>query len=240
MTHKKDQKRLVRARMQKTGESYTAARAALVGRPGKPSPYAAPPKEWPTLAGMSDAAVKAKTGRTWAGWVKELDRAGAHALKHRDIARLLKAEYPEVGAWWTQTVTVGYERIRGLRDVQQNCDGIYEASKSRTFPVDVGTLYAAFKDARRRKKWIGDGWKRIRTATENRSIRTDWDDGTQVNVYFTAEGPTKSSVSVQHTKLANKAGVAKAKELWDARLNALRDVVEEGLNSTTRDAPSSA
>jgi len=221
MTQNKDQKRLVRARMHKTGESYTAARAALVDGASEPPPYAAPPKQWPKLAGMSDSAVQAKTGRTWAGWVKELDRARAYELKHPEIVKYLRANYDQVGPWWGQTVTVGYERIRGLREVQQNCNGAFQASKSRTFAVDVSTLFAAFKDSRRRKKWMGSGWKRVRTATEDRSIRADWDDGTQVNLYFTAKSPTKSSVSIEHTKLASKADAGKAKEAWHARLDAL-------------------
>ncbi|MBL4689726.1 MAG: hypothetical protein JKY37_34375 [Nannocystaceae bacterium] len=228
MTQDKDKKRLVRARMHKTGESYTAARAALTNEAGAHAPYTAPPSQWPALAGMSDSAVKAKTGRTWAQWVKALDSDGAHALKHREIAKLLSANYPEVGPWWTQTVTVGYERIRGLRDVQQTCDGTYAASKSRTFAVDVATLFKALKDPRRRKKWVGEGWKRIRTSTENRSIRVDWNDGTQVNFHFTAKGPAKSSVSLEHTKLATKADVEAAKALWTERFNALGDALDGG------------
>ena len=63
MTKEKDLKRLIRARMDKTGESYTAAKAVLskAASPRKPKlDYA--------LAPMSDDAVKAKTGRAWRGW----------------------------------------------------------------------------------------------------------------------------------------------------------------------------
>ena len=43
MTTQKDFKRVVRARMQKTGESYTAARAHVVGR-GQRAEQALPPR----------------------------------------------------------------------------------------------------------------------------------------------------------------------------------------------------
>src|SRR5437868_148338 len=103
----KDLKRLVRARMKKTGESYTAARAQVLTK--KP----ATPKNYEKLAGMSDASVKKATGCTWNAWVKALDKMGAKEKPHRDIAAMV-ASFGTPN-WWTQTVTVGYERIRGLR-----------------------------------------------------------------------------------------------------------------------------
>ena len=72
----KDFKRLVRGRMQKTGESYTAARAQL--RKQKPVTSAAPrPAQYAAIAGKSDAIIKERTGCTWERWVKALDRAKA-------------------------------------------------------------------------------------------------------------------------------------------------------------------
>lgn len=130
-----------------------------------------------------------------------------------------------MSAWWAQAVTVGYERIRGLREAGQRRGGTYEASKSRTFGVDVSTLYQMCKDARRRRRWLPEGVKKVRTSVEDKSMRLDWDDDTQVNLFFTAKGPAKSTVSVQHGKLSKKADVEKAKAFWDERLNALRDAL---------------
>jgi hypothetical protein len=81
MPTNKDFKRLVRARMQKTGESYTTARAHLLTKKQQSARSAAPaapaaPAAYAKLAGMSDAAVKAKTGCPWERWVKALDRSG--------------------------------------------------------------------------------------------------------------------------------------------------------------------
>ena len=58
MTAQKSFKRLVRTRMDKTGESYTAARAALLA--------AEEPKstEGAALA-MSDEAIRRRIGRGW-------------------------------------------------------------------------------------------------------------------------------------------------------------------------------
>jgi len=230
MPTNKDQKRLVRARMKKTGESYTAARAQVIARktsastPSATRSTAAPRDQWPALAGMSDEKVQAKTGRTWAGWVTALDKAGAAEMSHRDIARHIHDSYPDVPGWWAQMVTVGYERIRG-RAVGQRSDGAYAATKSRTFPVDVATLYAMFHVARRRNAWLPKAVKRVRAAIAKKSLRFDWHDGTQVNLWFEAKGPAKATVSIEHAKLTSKADIAKAKALWADSLDALGEAL---------------
>jgi hypothetical protein len=127
----KDFKRLVRGRMQKTGESYTTARAHL--RKHKPTAAAPPapgpaPADYAKLAGRSDAILKAKTGCSWERWVKALDRAKAYTWPHREIAKYVTVKY-KIPGWWAQTVTVGYERIKGLRAVGQRRDGSFEANK---------------------------------------------------------------------------------------------------------------
>ena len=225
MPRNKDLKRLVRSRMTKTGESYTTARAVLVARNGKSdSSYAAPRKAWPKLAGMADDVVREKTGRTWAEWVAVLDQADAYRLSHRDIARLLSTEF-DVGMWWTQAVTVGYERIRGLRAVGQGRDGRFNAGKSRTFPVGASTLFAMAKDPRRRGTWLPDGPVKVRTAVTDKSVRFDWHDGTQVILHLTPKGPAKTTLTVEHAKLSNKSDVARSKEFWHERLDALGDAL---------------
>jgi hypothetical protein len=93
MTANKDFKRLVRRRMLRTGESYTAARAKLVRKSPAKIDYA-------KLAGMSDAVIKAKTGCTWERWTHALDYVGAHAWPHRRIAEYVHSTFkvPDDGA----------------------------------------------------------------------------------------------------------------------------------------------
>src|SRR3989442_1360712 len=99
MPTNKDFKRLVRARMQKTGEAYTAARAHLLQKKQESRPV-----DYARLAGMmTDAALKARTGCTWERWVKALDRVAAHTWPHREIAHYVHEKY-KVPGWWAQTV----------------------------------------------------------------------------------------------------------------------------------------
>lgn len=224
MPTNKDFKRVVRARMKKTGEAYTAARAQILRTKTPPKPVPAPSASHAKLAGMSDAAVKEKTGRTWDGWVRELDRLGARGWPHGRIAKHLH-EACGVPGWWSQMVTVGYERIHGLRAMGQRLDGAYEASKSKTFAVPVARLYRAWKDARTRAKWLPGVALTIRTATSEKSMRITWPDGTSVAAWFIAKGAAKSQVAVAHAKLAGKADAEARRAYWNERLRALGEVL---------------
>jgi hypothetical protein len=218
MPRQKDLKRLVRTRMQRTGESYTSARAQLVRK--KRSGAARAPNDLAARAGMSDAAIQAKTGRTWREWVQVLDVAGAATWPHRNIARHVHTVCGVPG-WWAQSVTVGYERIKGLRDIGQRRDGSYEANKSRTFDVPVKTLFAACKSAAARKRWLAEPDVKLKSATLPRSVRLLWPDHSVTLLWFTAKGPRKSSVAVQHGKLPDRASVERMKRYWGEKLSRL-------------------
>ena len=222
----KDLKRLVRARMRKTGEAYTTARAQITRKPKtesavKPAARSASAKaEYAAVAGMSDAVIKAKTGCTWEKWVNALDYYGAETMSHREIAELVRTKY-KVPDWWTQTVTVGYERIRGLRARGQRRDGTYEANKSRTFDVPVAKLFDAWAKPAKRGKWLNTPGVKVRTATAPKSMRLGWSDGAIVAVGFTPKGKSKSAVAVQHTKLPDKDTADRVKAYWSERLDTL-------------------
>ena len=223
MPTNKDFKRLVRGRMHKTGESYTTARAHVLKQ--KSSVAITPAAvDYATLAGKSDAILKAKTGCTWERWVKALDRAHAHTWPHRDIAAYVHEKYKLPG-WWAQTVTVGYERIKGLRAIGQRRDGSFDATKSKTFAVPLARLYRAFNDARTRARWLPGVDLTVRTATRDKSMRITWPDRTSVEVGFASRGAAKSQVQLQHGKFADPAAAMRAKQYWAERLGALGEVL---------------
>ncbi len=219
MPAQKDLKRIVRSRMEKTGESYTTARRHVTSKKNLELVPASPPIDYAALAGMSDATIQKKTGHTWAEWVEILDAFGGKDKPHRDVAEHVFSL--GVPGWWSQSVTVGYERIRGLRAVGQRRSGSWEANKSKTFPVSVETLFDAFANARTRKRWLGDIKLKVRTATKPKSIRITWDDGTSVAVWFQAKGAAKSIGGVQHVNLASKEDADRRKKFWSERLDAL-------------------
>jgi hypothetical protein len=242
MPTNKDFKRLVRARMSKTGESYTTARAQLLRRsePGVSSGAAAPAAPpaadlrspapsgpaigYAALAGLSDAALAKATGCTWEKWVFVLDRAGASEWSHRAIADYVHTKY-KVRDWWTQAVAVGYERIKGLRQIGQRRGGLFEANKSRTIAAPAAAITRAFVDARSRRRWLPGVKVTVRTSSPGRSVRLTWDDGTPVEVWLTSKGAAKTAVAVQHRMLASRDDADRRKAFWDGRLKALATVV---------------
>jgi hypothetical protein len=184
------------------------------------------PKSDDVYAGIGSEAVHAKTGKTWKEWFAVLDKAGASKWPHKDIARHLHDECGCPG-WWSQMVTVGYEQARGLRVKHEKCDGEFSASASKTLAVPVSALFTAWNDPKLRAKWLPDGkGMTIRKATENKSLRITWHDGTNVDVNLVAKGADKSQVAVEHGKLAGVADVPRAKEYWSAALAKLQKLLE--------------
>ena len=172
---------------------------------------------------MSDEAVAAKTGRTWREWFRLLDAAGARKMPHRDIARLLHNKH-KVPGWWSQMVTVEYERARGLRAVHQTAAG-FVANVSRTFDASVSALYKAWTDARLRGRWLGAAKCEITTANRNKTVRMAWADGTRSEAYFNPRGTARCQVAVQHSRLKSVSSVKAMKKFWSAAFDRLAAVV---------------
>ena len=234
MPTNKDFKKLVRARMSKTGEAYTAARAHLLRTADSAGARSAPPKpppalapiDYAVLAGVSDAAVKKATGCTWEKWVWVLDRIGADDLSHRAVAEQVQKTW-KVSDWWSQAVTVGYERIKGRRAIGQRLSGAYEATKSKTIGASAAIVYRAFTDSRQRRKWLPGTTVTVRKGTPGKSVRLTWDDGTSVEVWLTPKG-SRTQTAVAHRKLTSKDDIDRRKAFWNEKLGTLASVVEAG------------
>jgi hypothetical protein len=256
MTTQKDFKRLVRGRMQKTGESYTAARASLLTQGARRNGAAAETNghralspalsatrevvpsangaaqskpqtvDFAKLAGMADEKVKAATGCTWERWVWALDQVDAHKWPHREIAQYVHEKF-KVPSWWTQTVTVGYERIKGLREIGQRRTGAWGASKSKTIAAGASTVFKAFKQPKLRTAWLPNKVA-IRAAVPNKSLRLTWEDGTSVEVYLVSKARSKTQVAIEHTKISSREASDRMKAFWSDRLDDLAARLEAG------------
>jgi hypothetical protein len=220
MTTQKSFKRLVRARMEKTGESYTAARARLL--------TAEEPEALDeTALATSDEKIRSRTGRGWEEWFDLLDDWGAAERTHREIARWVAEQQGVVPlAWGAQAVAGSYERARGLRAVGEHADG-FTITASKTVAVPVERLYDAFVDEFERRRWLPDGELRERTATRPRSVRFDWGDGTsRVHVTFLAKEEAKSLAALEHARLSDAVEAERMKAYWRERVATLKEVLE--------------
>lgn len=224
MTRQKSFKRLVRARMEKTGESYTAARTALLSAEEPKATDGTALSMSPVLS-MSEKAIRRRTGRGWEEWFDLLDAWGAAERTHTEIARWVAEEHATNG-WDAQAVTVSFERASGRRAVGEHADG-FRITASKTMAVPVDRLYEAFVDGSVRDRWLPDGTLRERTALKPKSARFDWGEGdTRVNVFFTAKDEAKSSVSIQHERLADGAEAERMRAYWRDRLTTLKAMLE--------------
>ena len=245
MTKQKSFKSRVRARMDKTSESYTAARRQLLAKstpePAAPVDPVAPvasadqvasagqaaPVEAPgARRPYSDAVIRANTGHGWDEWFVLLDGWGAAERPHTEIARWVHQEHG-VGGWWAQGVTVAYEQARGLRAPGQRRGGHFEVSASKTVAVPVERLYEAFADPALRERWLPGAAFEMRTAIPAKSIRANWEDGsTRLVILFSAHGESKSQVALVHERLPDAATAEQLKPWWRERVAALKRLLE--------------
>lgn len=222
MTQQKTFKRRVRARMAKTGESYTAARRILIAQGHRPEPQLAdfrPPVTEERLVGT--------TGRGWLDWLALLDEWGARDHNHKEIAQHLMTVH-EVPGWYAQSITVGYERARGMRAVGQHADG-FAITATRTVATPVERLFTAFTDAEERERWLPGADMRERTATAPKSARYDWEDGTtRVIAGFERLVDGRSRIALAHERLPDADAADAMKGWWRDRLGALKAMLEAG------------
>lgn len=177
-------------------------------------------------AGMSNEAVKKKTGNTWPQWYTIIDKAGGKEMTHQQIVALLRAKHG-VGSWWRQMVTVAYERERGKRTKHETPRG-FQISATKTIAGPVRELYRAWKKPRGRAAWLGRNRMMIRRAAANKTLRMTWADGTSsVEVYFSPKGKNKTQVTVQHNKLSSAANASRMKKYWARKLGILQSSIEK-------------
>ncbi|MDF3040881.1 MAG: hypothetical protein K0Q71_3587 [Thermomicrobiales bacterium] len=242
MTQDKAQKQAIRTRMTKTGERYTTARHYLLDLHRQeqaeadttpPVRDAAPVAEGSTLPprvaepGVSDAAVRRATGKSWDEWFALLDAWDGTTHTHTEIARHVYETYG-IDGWWAQNVTVGYERARGMRALHERPDG-FSMNASKTFSVPVERLFAAFVEHDERERWLEAVELRNRTNQPHKSARFDVLPGeTRLAITFVAKGPQKAVAQLQQDRLTSAKEVADWKALWKEQLDHLAAVLAGG------------
>ena len=169
----------------------------------------------------SDKAVLKSTGKKWEEWFSILNSIGKR-MEHKDIASYLHKEF-QVTGWWSQMITVAYEKEKGLRENHQRPDG-YSISVSKVIGVSVATLHRHCENKELQDKWLSkyDGEMIIRKSTPNKSMRITWADGkTNLDINFYDKGKSKTQIVVQHSKLSDNKQVDKMKLYWRDSLERL-------------------
>ena len=224
-------KQRVRARMTKTGESYTAARLQLLRKAGtgRSAASEAPPVTGEALSSdllTSDDAMRRGSGRGHEEWFGLLDAWGATERRHTAIATWLR-ETHAVPGWWAQNITVAYERARGMRSRHQVADG-FTIGVTRTVAADPARTLAAFTDPDLRRRWLPDVTLRQRPTRARHTARFDWaDPPSRLVVVATPRGTDRTTVSIAHEKLADGESAERLKIAWREWLGLLKQVLEQ-------------
>jgi len=169
----------------------------------------------------SGKAVQKSTGKKWEEWFSIIDSVGK-GMEHKDIASYLHKEF-QVTGWWSQMITVAYEKEKGLRENYQRPDG-YSISVSKVIEAPVSTLYRQCENKEMQDKWLSkyDGNMIIGKSNTNKSMRITWVDGkTNLEINFYHRGESKSQIVVQHNKLSDNKQAEKMKLYWRDSLERL-------------------
>lgn len=167
----------------------------------------------------SDEAVQAKTGRSWDQWTELLDERHGADLNHKALAELVESLH-DAGFWWSQTVAIGYEQLKGKRQANQKSDGSFAASASKTIGASAMDVHKAFTDEDQRNHWL-DGPITVRSATAPKSARLVWPDGSVAAVWIVSKAESKAAVSIDHGPLGDQQAVKEIKTYWKAALERL-------------------
>lgn len=113
-------------------------------------------REGPAVGGISSEAVRKATGRGWEEWLEALDAAGAADWDHKQIVAYLEREHAgATSPWWRQTLTVGYERARGRREVGQTADAGFQVGVQKTVPTSPRAVWEVLTS--QPELWLGEG-----------------------------------------------------------------------------------
>ena len=171
---------------------------------------------------MTEAGIKAKTGKGWDYWFKVLDKAGAAKLDHKGITAILNQKM-NVGPWWGQMIAVSYERARGIRAANQKCDGEFSVSVSRVMDTGLSRLFAAATADH--AKWFPRGTFVPSSSTKDKYWRGQWKKGGRLEINFYAKGAGKAQIVVQSNKLSGTDAVEVERAAWKKALDKLQKIL---------------
>lgn len=177
---------------------------------------------WAAQPTVDDETIRAKTGRGWDAWAEAIDAGPGRGAGHTAIAAWVAEQ--GVDAWWAQNVTVGYERIRGLRLPGQMPDGTFTISRVRTIEATADEIRAVVLDDDARARLLGEVATTLRSKPAAKNLRFDASiGGASVGIVAFAADPVgqRTRLGVTHEKLPTPEEAERWKAHWAAWLEGL-------------------
>jgi uncharacterized protein YndB with AHSA1/START domain len=193
------------------------------------------------VPGIRPQSVLEKTGKPLEYWFEVLERFGCRSRGHRESALHLYNEHG-VSAWWSQTLTVEYERVNGIRVVGQQSRG-FGTNHRRTLTAPLHRVWQCLTDPGHISGWFGEihsgeispgSEVRFRDATlwtvrivePEVRIRLFWTEDTgrsvvQFSLHPRSDGRTV--IEVSHEQIPTHESQKALKARWAAALSTLED-----------------
>ena len=203
-----------------------------------------PTSETPAL---DEAGVKAKTGKTLKQWFALLEGRDDVKKGRRECVQVLYGEH-ELDEWWAVTVSIEYERAKNLVEKDGKPRG-YSICSTKTIAAPLERVFQSFGEAQLLSHWLGpqakasltdgggfetaDGdrgtFTRVRA---NKDLRIAWEHGslapgTQVEVLFADKGKGKTGITLNHTRIQDRATADQVRVAWGAAFERLKALLEE-------------
>lgn len=169
----------------------------------------------------SEEAVQKATDKGWDEWFTLMDNEGCLEMNHTEMAKLLRDKLV-VSAWWSQTITVAYERERGLRKVHERVDG-FSVGRTRTVDVSRDEVWDTLHDPAFLAEWLPD--LEITPTSEKPPQRMlgTLPDGTTLEFALDEKPGDRCMISAAQSKIPDEETAAKMKAAWTTRMDWLRD-----------------
>lgn len=198
------------------------------------------------MARVSDAAMKAKTGKSLSQWIEVIDKFGGSGMTHKQIAAELFSGGHIGSGWWCQQVTVEYEYAKRRRQKGQTSAVGWEIGVQKTLDADPKSIWDFMLSPRGLKIWLADLDEKlvpakgqtyqgqdgttgeVRTAAAYERLRLYWQPAgrtspttLQVYLYWDKLKPDKTSVRFHQEKLSSARERQAMKRRWQAALEQL-------------------
>lgn len=182
---------------------------------------------------VSDAKVVESTGKSLQDWYRVLDDWGAKEKTHKEIAAYLYDEHGVTG-WYAQSITVEYERERGLRGVGQACDGDWKFAYTRVVAAEPNRIWEVVRPLVE----AGHDGEHATGATDVEVKRDEpanrflgWGDfdglsRCRIDIAVGGRPDGKSTVTVDVQKVPTAEEQARLKTLWQDRLKFVKSSCE--------------
>jgi hypothetical protein len=170
---------------------------------------------------MSGEAVFKATGKHLKDWFAILRKMGAAKMTHKEIALALHQKH-KVPGWWSQMVTVEFERETGKRQLGQTCYGDFQVTVTKTVSGSLDQALQVWqKMAAGHTGFSGvsfEGKPAVSKSEKWRYWRVPLSDGSRVVAVIGVRGPGKSQIAINHEKIQSRDSADGWRTFWKSFL----------------------